>query len=113
VQLGMRRRVLGHLEQWLEYVCSLRQVWCPMRHASQPRTLHDLFKVVNQAATFEHLVQPRNLDEPSDVVRHKFVVDNPFGELVPFVGAPTRLMSFFRHLLSDGMKPPKQMTYLP
>jgi hypothetical protein len=48
-------------------------------------TLDNILKVLDQASTLEHLVQPWHLDEPADVVRDELVVDDPFRELVPFL----------------------------
>jgi hypothetical protein len=53
--------------------------------ASSLLTLDDILEIFDQAPAPEHLVQPRNLDEPSDVVRDELVVDDPFRELVPFL----------------------------
>jgi hypothetical protein len=44
-----------------------------------------LLKVLDQAASFEHLIQARHLDKPTDIVRDELVVDDPFRQLVPLV----------------------------
>lgn len=48
-------------------------------------TPHDVFECIHLTCGFVDFVQPRDLNEPSDVVRQELVVDDPFSQLVPFV----------------------------
>ena len=48
-------------------------------------TSDDTFKVLHLTGHLVNVVQPRNLNQPSDIVRVEFVMDDPFSELVPFV----------------------------
>lgn len=53
--------------------------------AQTRRTPHDITKVFNLLGALENLVQSRDLNEPSQVVRKQFMLHDPFGELVPLV----------------------------
>lgn len=45
----------------------------------------DLFKRLHDTGSFVHIVQSRDLHQPSHVVRVKFVGDDPLGQFVPFI----------------------------
>jgi hypothetical protein len=49
MKLGVTGGILGHFEQWLEHVRD------------------DLFEILHHPARLVHVVQTRNLDEPSNV----------------------------------------------
>jgi len=48
--------------------------------------MEDVREGVDVATLLVNAVQTRYLDEPPNVVAKEFVVDNPFGELVPLRG---------------------------
>jgi len=48
--------------------------------------MQDVRESVDVAALLVDAVQARYLDQPSNVVAEEFVVDNPFGKLVPLGG---------------------------
>jgi hypothetical protein len=48
-------------------------------------TPNDVTEVFDLLRSFEYFVQSRNLNEPSQIVREQFVVNNPFCKLVPLV----------------------------
>lgn len=99
MKLGVRIGILGDFEERLEEVCSRRKA---INHSSQSRcdasqgtkerenseealTSNDVLEILDHTSSLVDIVETRDLDEPSDVVRDEFVVDDPFGELVPFV----------------------------
>ena len=65
----MRPGVLGHLEQRPKEV------------------VHDLSKALHQFVAFVNVKEPGDLNQPADIVRIDIVVQSPFGQFVPLVGA--------------------------
>ncbi len=59
------------------------------KRIEQGRTDNDILKGLDRSIRLVHVIQSRDLDEPSDVVRVELIVDDPLCELVPFVRGPT------------------------
>lgn len=87
VQFGMRSRVLRYFKERSKHICGA--------HAFKAlifETVHwvltddNILELLNGTVRLVNVIQARNLNKPSDVVRKKLVVDNPSSELVPFVG---------------------------
>lgn len=67
-----------------------RSVWGLLRLRKDELTLDDLLEVVDGAGLLEDIVEAGDLDEPAHIVGEELVLDDPLGELVPFVLAPAR-----------------------
>lgn len=50
-----------------------------------PRTSDDILKSLYRSTLFVHVVESGYLDEPANIVRVQLVINDPFGQLVPFV----------------------------
>lgn len=53
------------------------------------RTVQDVFETPNCPCLLVYVVQPRNLYQPTDIMREQPVRDDPFGELVPLISLAT------------------------
>lgn len=58
-----------------------------MRIVRGPLTLNNLCEVFHQAGLSIDVVETWDLNQPSNVMREEFIVDDPFGQLVPFCDA--------------------------
>lgn len=48
-------------------------------------TAQKIFKCVDRPICLVYFVDSRHLNQPADVVRIKLVIDDPFGQFIPFV----------------------------
>lgn len=56
-----------------------------IKQAEEKLTSYDIFKRLHRSIGLVDFVESRDLDKPANVVGEEFVVDHPFGQLVPFV----------------------------
>ena len=49
-------------------------------------TAQKIFECVNRPICFIYFVDARHLNQPANVVRINLVIDDPFGQFIPFVG---------------------------
>lgn len=93
----------SHFEQRSEYICYLNQNQVNLLRASKVvPTGHNILERLNWAIRFIHFVEARYLNEPTNVMREKFVVHNPFCEFVPFVwSSPVYAQTPFHILLQE------------
>lgn len=95
----MRARIMSDFKQGTEYIWADRIRGNERTQAYSRLTSDDILEGVYRAIVFVHVVQPRDLDEPSYIVREQLVAYNPTGKLVPLVGiAPVDAHAPFRIL---------------
>ena len=88
VKLGMRGWIGGDLEERLEDIYCRQLLSARSKSIEEERLLtpDDFFEIFDSSTLLEDVVQSRNLNEPSNIVRKEFVLDDPFRKLVPFFG---------------------------
>ena len=84
MEFRVGRGVFSNLEQRLEDIFNVSLGLT----SNAELTPDNIFEIVHQSTAFEDLVYPRHLEEPSDIVRHQFMVDDPFSQFVPFTEIP-------------------------
>ena len=84
----MRGWIGGDLEERLEDIYCRQLLSARSKSIEEERLLtpDDFFEIFDSSTLLEDVVQSRNLNEPSNIVRKEFVLDDPFRKLVPFFG---------------------------
>lgn len=49
------------------------------------RTADNILETVDQPLTLVNLIESRNLNQPSNIVRDEFIVDDPLCKIIPFM----------------------------
>lgn len=104
----MRGWIFCDFEEGFEHVCAssacIPKPEEKVEGGRRCRTPNDILKRIDETAGFVHFVQARNLDEPSDIVRDELVMDDPFGEFVPFFLVPAHTFSTISGNIVIGSK---------
>jgi len=73
-------------------------------------TPDDFFEIFHSSTLLENVIQSRDLNEPSNIVRKEFVLDNPFRKLVPFFGITASGQTLHDQYLSEIDHNPGELT---
>jgi len=64
-------------------------------------TSNDLFEIFDSSTLLEDVVETRDLNKPTNVIREKFVFDDPLGKFVPLLRIPEECEKVSPHTLTN------------